>query len=256
MRGFAIVPDKLVSRVHGIPLAEEPGLGSLTLPGWLREVTARFGAREALVQARSGEIVERWSYDDLWDRSMQAARALIACRVGKGTCVGILMTNRAEFVSGFFGAVLAGGVATPFSTFSTRDELDDLIAASSCSVLIVEPRVLKKDFINIIAELEPQIATARLCGVSSSRYPFLQHAVSLDIDAPEYGFEPWGDFLGRGGAVRSRQVEARASSVATADPGALFSCPLVPRVGVAPPVCQILRSMPDQTSTNLMTSSW
>jgi fatty-acyl-CoA synthase len=222
MTGFAIVPEKLVSRVRGIPLAQEPGLGSLTLPGWLREVTARFGAREALVQTRPGGMVERWSYDDLWERSMQVARALAACGIGKGARVGILMTNRAEFVAAFFGTALAGGVATPLSTFCTRNELDDLLAASSCSVLIVEPRVLKKDFINILAELDPRINTARRCGVGSLRYPFLQYVVSLDIDAPECGFEPWGDFLGRGDAVSSQRVEARAACVASTDPGALF----------------------------------
>ena len=35
--------------IHGIPLEEEPGLGALTLPGFLAEVCERFGPREALV---------------------------------------------------------------------------------------------------------------------------------------------------------------------------------------------------------------
>ena len=39
------------------------------------------------------------------------ARALKACGVGKGERVGLLMTNRLEFVSGLFGTALAGGVA-------------------------------------------------------------------------------------------------------------------------------------------------
>jgi len=39
----------LPSIVKGIPLSEEPGLGALTLPGFLSEVTARFADCEALV---------------------------------------------------------------------------------------------------------------------------------------------------------------------------------------------------------------
>ena len=38
-----------LSIVHGIPLQDEPGLGSLTIPGYLREVTSRYAEREALV---------------------------------------------------------------------------------------------------------------------------------------------------------------------------------------------------------------
>ena len=58
----------------GPPLAEEPGLGPLTLPGFLREVTARHGDREAL--RVPGGV--RWSYRDLHERSVEVARALHA----------------------------------------------------------------------------------------------------------------------------------------------------------------------------------
>ncbi len=36
-----------VSVVSGPPLTEEPGLGTLTLPGFLREVTTAYADREA-----------------------------------------------------------------------------------------------------------------------------------------------------------------------------------------------------------------
>lgn len=218
MIGFATVPDTSKSLVHGIPLDEEPGLGTLTLPGWLREVTARFGLREALVQHRPN--LERWSYDDLWNRSVGVARALIASGVGKGTRVGILMTNRVEFVVAFFGTALAGGVATPLSTFSTERELDQLLAASAVSVLLVEPRVLKKDFGAMVLDLAPEIAQGPTGAIASLRYPYLRHTVALDESAA--GFETWQRFLARGECVSERIVEARAATVTPADPGGLF----------------------------------
>src|SRR5437899_4998503 len=106
----------MLSIVSGIPLTEEPGLGALTLPGFLREVTDRFAEREALVM-HSSKGVERWTYNTLMDRATQVARALIACGVGKDSRVGVLMTNRPEFVSSVFGVGLAGGVAVVLSTF-------------------------------------------------------------------------------------------------------------------------------------------
>jgi acyl-CoA synthetase (AMP-forming)/AMP-acid ligase II len=114
--------DRPLSIISGPPLSEEEGLGALTLGGWLREVTERFGPREALVLHENGGAI-RWTYDELWDRANAVARALLACGVGKGTRVGVLMTNRPEFLSACFGAALAGCVATTLSTFSTPAEL-------------------------------------------------------------------------------------------------------------------------------------
>src|ERR1700732_4047035 len=103
------------SVVMGEPLSAESGLGSLTIPGYLREVTARFGAREALVLHTKDEVAH-WSYQTLWDRSVDLARALLAAGVGKDSRIGVLMSNRPEFVAAVFGVALAGGVAVVLST--------------------------------------------------------------------------------------------------------------------------------------------
>ncbi|MEY2925529.1 MAG: hypothetical protein RL367_6, partial [Pseudomonadota bacterium] len=79
------------SIITGQPLDEETGIGPLTIGGWLREVTLRHGPKEAAV-IWLGDAVERWSYNDLWDRAMAVARSLVACGVGKDTRVGILVT--------------------------------------------------------------------------------------------------------------------------------------------------------------------
>lgn len=86
-------------------------------------------------------VVARWSYADLWARSMAVARALVACDIGKDARVGILMTNRLEWVSACFGIGLAGATVvelSTFSTFSTRDELEYLLKASGVSILLYE----------------------------------------------------------------------------------------------------------------------
>jgi acyl-coenzyme A synthetase/AMP-(fatty) acid ligase len=220
--GYSSVPDKSVSIIKGIPLAEEPGLGALTLSGFIREVTARFGPCEAIAQPCADGSITRWSYEELWTRSRAIARALIACGVDKGTRVGILMTNRAEFVSAIFAAALAGGVATPLSTFATPIELDHLIASSACSVLLVEPRVLRKDLLAAIVEREPELVNMSPGRIASARFPYLRHLVSLDCDSPVGAVEPWAHFLERGATISDAHVDARAANVTPSDPGALF----------------------------------
>ena len=61
-----------LSIVSGPPLGAEPGLGPLTLPGFLREVTVSYAEREALV-LRTAESVTRWTYAELWEESVCSA---------------------------------------------------------------------------------------------------------------------------------------------------------------------------------------
>lgn len=220
MTGTVEVVDGL-SIVHGIPLSEEQGVGPLTLGGFVREIADRYGPAEAAV-IYLGDRVERWTYDDLWDRSMEVARALTACGVGKGTRVGILATNRLEFLSGMFGTALAGGVATTISTFFTPAELETVLRMGGCSVLLLERSVLKKDFARILLDIEPQIGSVEPGRLASTRFPFLRHLALVDSDEGVGAIEGWSTFLARGRNVDPALVEAAAASVAPSDPGALF----------------------------------
>ncbi|MCW1428185.1 class I adenylate-forming enzyme family protein [Novosphingobium sp. JCM 18896] len=222
--------DPSLSLVYGKPLAEEPGQGAQTIGGYLREVAALYGSREALV-LRKGEHRLSWSYDDLLARSIEVAAALIASGVGRDSRVGILMTNRPEFLAALFGTALAGGVPVALSTFSTPSELDYLIKASQVSILLFEQTVLKKDFHAMIAELEPAIAQGEPGGLNSAKFPFLRHLVSLGgvegtdeaLESASGGaVETWRAFLARGADVSEAQVLARADMVTPGDIGGIF----------------------------------
>lgn len=210
-----------LSIARGIPLTEEEGIGPLTLGGYLREVTSRFGPHEAACMRAGGSMV-RWTYDELWRHAVDVARTLIACGVGKGTRVGVMTTNRLEFLPAVFGTALAGGVATPLSTFSTPAELDLLLRQSGVSVLIFERSVLKKDFAEILVQLEPQIAVAAPGELRSQRFPFLQHISVVDSEESFGAIEGWSAFRARGKAVKPELVEARAAQAAPSDSGVLF----------------------------------
>jgi fatty-acyl-CoA synthase len=211
-----------VSVVRGKPLSEEPGLGELTLGGFIRQVAERYAAREALVERRPDGTADRWTYLDLWNRSLDVAKALIGAGLGKEERVGVLMTNRPEFLSAVFGSALAGGVAVPLSTFSTPNELEYLIDRSACSILLLERRVLKKDFARILCDLDSAIATASVSDLASVKFPFLRGLAMLDGDAPIGAIETWTSFLARGSGIASQHVAARAAAVTPADPGMIF----------------------------------
>jgi fatty-acyl-CoA synthase len=212
---------KSSSLLHGDPLGEEPGLGALTLPGYLREIASRFAQREALMMRTAGGV-ERWTYDDLWERSMGVARALVAIGLGKDGRVGILMTNRAELLSSVFGTALAGGVAVMLNTFSTAVELEYMLQASSASVLLFEGMVLKKDFAALLGGLEPGIAEGVPGRLESTKFPFLRHLAVVGATQAAGAVESWANFLARGAVTPPALVAAIADSVRPTDTAALF----------------------------------
>lgn len=219
-----VVEGKSISR--GVPLDEEQGIGPLTLGGYVREIARRFGPNEAAVITINGQT-ERWTYDELYARALAVAKALVGCGVGKGTRVGVLMTNRLEFLASVFGIGLAGGVATTISTFFTPAELEQVLGMSGISVLLLEKQVLKKKYAEMLAEVEPAIASAAPGKLVSLKFPFLTHLAMVDDDlgpgAPATGaIEGWNQFLARGKDVSEERVLARCDAVAPSDPGVLF----------------------------------
>ncbi|MCW1402783.1 acyl--CoA ligase [Novosphingobium sp. MW5] len=217
----AILDESGLSISRGIPLGEEEGIGPLTLGGYVREIARRYGPSEAAVIHLDGKAY-RWTYDELLERAMEVARSLVACGVGRGTRVGILATNRLEFLSCAFGTALAGGIATTISTFFTAAELEVVLKESGCSVLLLERHVLKKDFAQMLIDIEPSIANATPGTLASEKLPFLTHAAVIDSDTGLGGIEGWSSFLGTGKSVNPSVVHARADAVVPSDPGVLF----------------------------------
>ena len=217
----ASAADPSLSRVAGPPLADEPGLGVLTLPGFLRDVTERHSTREALV-LHEGDVETRWSYRDLWERSMSVARALRACGIGKDERVGVLMTNRPEWISSVFGASMAGAVPAGVSTFSTPAELEYLLQVSGVSVLLFERSIAKKDFLDILLELDPSIATAAPGKLQSEKFPFLRRLVVFGEGKEKGAIESWETFIAHGESEPRAMIEATAAATNPSDCGLLL----------------------------------
>ena len=100
-----------LSEIQGPDLTAEKGLGSLTLPGFLAEVSTRFADREALRWRDLAGREQCWTYAEMHAECRKVAKALLATGAGRGTRVGLLISNRPEWIFGMFGA--ASHVAEP-----------------------------------------------------------------------------------------------------------------------------------------------
>ncbi len=184
-------------------------------------MTTRFADREALA-CRTEDGVVRWTYEELWARAVAVAQALIACGVGEDSRVGVMMTNRPEWIASVFGIGLAGGVAVTLSTFSTPPELEYLLQASCVSILLFEHNIGKKDFAAILNELEPELRVAEPETLASTKFPFLRRLAVVG-DTPGSGtIESWSSFLKHGDAISVALVNVIAANVNPADTAVLF----------------------------------
>ena len=206
------------STIKGPPLADDPIFGPLTLGGFFREVCRRNGSKEAMVfYPPGGKPVVRYTYAQMWHEAFAVAQALVARGVTKETRVGLLATNRPEWVIANFGIALAGGTCVALSTFAKAGELDYMLRMGDVSLLIFERSILNRDFAAELIGLCPEIAISKEATLSP-RLPFLRSAVCIDDAPPPQGaFESWNDFVHGARKAPAAIIDAIDAEVAPTD---------------------------------------
>jgi acyl-CoA synthetase (AMP-forming)/AMP-acid ligase II len=91
---------------------------SRTFPDLMAAQVALMGDGIAVID-RGNE----YSYTDLAKRARQLAAGLRTAGLKRGDRIGILMSNRIEWLEMFFGASMEGAVVVPISTWSKRPSL-------------------------------------------------------------------------------------------------------------------------------------
>lgn len=224
------------STIRGPALADA-SFGPLTLGGFFREVCRRNGDKEVMVfhglavapctagiSAIPGghKPVVRYTYAQLWNESFALARALVARGVTKETRVGLLATNRPEWVIASFAISMAGGTCVALSTFAKSAELEYLLRIGDVSLLILERSILNRDFAAELIEMCPEL-TASKAPAYSTRLPFLRRAICIDDGpVPQGAFESWRDVLQGDLKAPPAVVDAIDKEVAPTDRAMVF----------------------------------
>ncbi|PTU30452.1 class I adenylate-forming enzyme family protein [Stenotrophobium rhamnosiphilum] len=208
------------SIIRGKPLSED-AVGALTLGGFLREVCAANAAKEAMVYKFPDDTVVRLNYSQVLEEALTVARALVARGVTKDTRVGLMVTNRPEWVTAMFGIALTGATCVALSTFGKGPELEYQLRVADVSLLIFERAVLNRDFAKELVELCPDLGTAK-APMFTDHLPHLRRAVCIG-DAPTSGaFESWKDFLHGGPLASVTLINAMSAEIAPTDRGFIF----------------------------------
>ena len=116
-----------------------------------REKLALRGDREALVTQTA-----RFTYRELYSKSVETVGALQALGLKRGDHVGILMGNDEKWLSLFYGAALAGMVTVPVNTRFKAAEIEFCVTQADCKALFYVERFLKQDFGSMVSGLDLQ----------------------------------------------------------------------------------------------------
>jgi fatty-acyl-CoA synthase len=192
----------------GLPVAPD----DLTHGRFMAQVAERYGERQALV------FEERTiTYAELQGEVRAAGKALLAAGVTKGSKVALLLGNRPEFVVAAYGAALAGAVVVPVSTLAAAAERDYILAHSDASILITQPVLLGRRFLDELVANHPDLADAEPGLIATARFPHLRRLVCL---GPPTGFrsvQTWDGLRETQGSVTEAVLDAAAASVTPSD---------------------------------------
>ena len=93
------------------------------------------------------------TYAEMVLRARCVAQHLRADGIGRGSRVGLLCSNRVEWLEVFFAAAALGATVVPYSTWSTASELEFLLLDGKPDVLVALARAGDRDFAGDLAML-------------------------------------------------------------------------------------------------------
>ncbi len=200
-----IRPANGLSHVAG---STERPLIAATIPAFMAEVVRRHGDRTAAVFRQTGD---RWSYTEFARLIDRLAAGLLSIGVYKGDRVGIWSPNRPEWLLAQFATARIGAILVTINPAYRTSELDYALNKAGVSCLIVAPQFKSSDYMAMLAELAPEMATCPPGRLRAARLPALRAVVQLG-PKPRPGAFAFEALMERGNrAVRTRLDAISAS---------------------------------------------
>jgi len=215
-------PSMPLSQFSGPALHEEPGIGCLTLPGFFYDVCTKYAVNEALYWRDPAGIEHRWTYAQMFQEAQTIARALLARGVTKHARVGVLISNRPEWILTCFGIAMAGGVVVALNTFSTEKELAYQLNVADVSVLFVEEGVANKSFLSMLSNMMPALTEYAPGAIHDDAFPLLRSIVCVDKVPLVHAIESIDQFIYNSSVVEQQLLSAIMKTCRPEDDGLIF----------------------------------
>ena len=199
------------SYIHGpssIPL-----LGD-TIGAMLDRTTATYRDNEAIVSCEQGV---RFTYAELHTQVERAARGFLSLGVEQGDRIGIWSASTAEWLITQYAAAKAGAILVNINPAYRLREIEYALRQSGVSVLVTARGFRATDYVGMLVEIAPELASRGEGALRAAGLPDLRHVVYLGAD-PQPGGLAWPDLLARGDEVPIARLRERESELQFDDP--------------------------------------
>lgn len=206
-----IQPTDGLSHVRG---PTEPALRELTIPALLAETAARWPDRPAVVARAPGL---RWSWAEFAAQVDRVAAGLLAAGLGRGDRLGIWAPNRIEWLLAQFATARLGVILVAINPAYRVHELAYALRKTGCRMLVLAERFKSSDYVAMLREIAPELATATPGRLRSARLPALEWVVTCS-EAPHPGCLRFADLAALGASIRPEALDAATAALDRHDP--------------------------------------
>lgn len=180
-----------------------------TIGDYLDKIAAKYPETEALV---SNERDFRVNYQEFNELCRTVAKGFMAMGIKKGDHIAIWATNYPEWVLAQFATAKMGAVLVTVNTNYKIFELEFLLRQSDSQTLIMNRGFKDSDYVKIINELCPELATAEPGELKSERLPYLKNLIYLDEDTPA-GMFNWQYLYELAEQISDEELDERQASL-------------------------------------------
>ncbi|MDH4109506.1 MAG: AMP-binding protein [Gammaproteobacteria bacterium] len=199
------------SYVHGT--GAEP-LQALTVGDVLDRAAAAFPDHDAVVVPHQGI---RWQWKDLRREARALGAGLLAQGLEPGDRVGIVAPNLAEWVAVQFGTAYAGLILVNINPAYRVSELEYALTITGCRAVIAVPAFKTSDYVAMLNEIAPELASAVPGRLRSDRVPELDLVITLG-DAEHPGCMRYPDVIAAADRAQLARLGVIAAGLDADDP--------------------------------------
>lgn len=194
-----------------VPLIEQ------TIGDFFADMAQRHGSRDALVSRHQGL---RYSYAQLHAASRQLASALLNQGLVKGDRVGIWSHNNAEWVLMQLATAQVGLILVNINPAYRTSEVEYALNKVGCKALVSMPQFKTSDYLGMLRELAPELATSTPGQLQAKRLPQLRTVVWIDVvgqGEEQAGMLRFSQLLAQGDSADAR-IDTIAAALGNNDP--------------------------------------
>jgi fatty-acyl-CoA synthase len=200
-----------LSYVHGA--SETPFIGD-TIGVHFDRVAERLARHDALI-VRHQQV--RWTYGELKERVDAFAAGLLALGLKRGNRIGVWSPNNAEWVVTQFATAKAGLILVNINPAYRVAELEYVLNNAGCVALVTAAQFKTSDYLEMLRELAPELATAPPGDLHAPRLPNLRLVITIGAESAR-GAVRFDDIAGLARDADHRRLAALAGELQFDDP--------------------------------------